>query len=79
MALQDEADLPFLALCVWREARGETREGQIAVSHSIINRIASPTWGNTMMSVIFQRLQYSSLTHSSDPLVTNWPLDTDKC
>lgn len=32
----------LLALCIWREARGETREGKIAVKHVILNRVAKP-------------------------------------
>lgn len=78
MALQDEADMAFLALVLWRECRGESREGKVAVAHSIMNRLASPSWGNTLMNVLFQRLQYSSMTHSQDPQITNWPLDSDK-
>jgi spore germination cell wall hydrolase CwlJ-like protein len=77
MALQDEADLGFFALTLWREARGESREGKIAVAHVIMNRIASPTWGNSMMSVLFQRLQFTSLTHASDPQLSVWPKDAD--
>jgi spore germination cell wall hydrolase CwlJ-like protein len=77
VAFQDEADMAFLALCVWREARGESREGKIAVAHSIMNRLASPSWGNSIMTVLFQRLQYSSLTHASDPQLSVWPKDSD--
>jgi N-acetylmuramoyl-L-alanine amidase len=77
MSLQEQADVTFLALCLWREARGESREGKVAVAHSVLNRIASSSWGNTMMSVLFQRLQYSSLTYVQDPQLTNWPKDDD--
>jgi spore germination cell wall hydrolase CwlJ-like protein len=69
--------MTFLALCIWREARGEGRAGLVAVAHSIVNRVASPTWGNTMMSVLFQRQQYSSLTHQQDPQLVVWPTDDD--
>jgi spore germination cell wall hydrolase CwlJ-like protein len=78
MSLQNQADLAFMALCIWREARGEPREAKVAVGHSIMNRITSPSWGNTITSVIFQRLQYSSLTYDKDPQLTTWPLETDK-
>ena len=77
MTLQEQADAVFMALCLWREARGEPREGKIAVAWSIMNRLASPSWGNTLMAVLFQRLQYSSLTYSSDPQLALWPKDDD--
>lgn len=78
MTPQESADLTFLALVLWRECRGESREAKVAVAHSIMNRLASPSWGNTLMNVVFQRLQYSSMTHSQDPQLTNWPLDSDR-
>lgn len=77
MPLQDQADLTFLALTLWREARGESRDGKIAVAHSIVNRTLSPSWGDTIMSVLFQRLQYSSLTHTMDPQLSIWPKESD--
>jgi N-acetylmuramoyl-L-alanine amidase len=75
--LQNQADVAFLALAVWREARGESREGKAAVAYSITNRIAARHWGNTVMSVIFERLQYSSMTHYADPQLATWPADDD--
>jgi N-acetylmuramoyl-L-alanine amidase len=73
-ALQREADLVFLALTVWRESRGESRECQLAVAYSILNRVARPTWwGNDICSVVFSRLQYSSMTCPRDPQLTTWP------
>ena len=78
MSLQSDADRTFLALCLWREARGEQKEGRLAIASSILNRISSPTWSsNTVMGIIFQRLQYSSLTYASDPQLAVWPSDTD--
>jgi len=77
VTLQKQADVVFMALCLWREARGEKHAGKVAVAHSIMNRLKSPTWGNTLMAVLFQRLQYSSLTYSSDPQLSLWPRDTD--
>jgi cell wall hydrolase len=77
LTLQDQADVAFMALCIWREARSERREGKVAVAWSIMNRLASPSWANTLMAVLFQRLQYSSLTYYSDPQLATWPKDTD--
>lgn len=69
--------MAFLALCLWREARGETHEGKVAVAWSIMNRMAHRQWGNTVMAVVFQRLQYSSLTYKGDPQLVLWPKDDD--
>lgn len=77
MSLQSDADRTFLGLLLWRECRGEKRDGKEAVAHSVINRTKSKSWGNTIQNVAFQRLQYSSLTHHLDPQLTNWPLDSD--
>jgi len=77
VTLQEQADVAFSALCLWREARSEPREGKIAVMWSIMNRLTSPSWGNTLMAVLFQRLQYSSLTYYLDPQLALWPTDND--
>jgi spore germination cell wall hydrolase CwlJ-like protein len=69
----------YLALAVWREARGESAEGQVAVACSIINRVANPKWwGTTVDEVITKRWQYSSLTDPKDPQVSrSWPTVKD--
>lgn len=64
----------FLALCIWREARGESIECQCAVAFSIMNRVDRPSWwGNDVMSVIFKKWQYSSMTAPKDIQLTTWP------
>lgn len=77
MSLQSDADRTFLGLLLWRECRGEKREGKEAVAHSVVNRVKNPAWGDTIQHVAFQRLQYSSLTHHLDPQLTVWPLPDD--
>lgn len=73
-----EAELVFLALTVWREARGQSRECQVGVAYSIMNRVKNPGWwGNSVCSVLFKRLQYSSMTYKGDPQLTTWPAETD--
>jgi len=68
------ADRVFLALTVWREARGESRLGKIAVACSIMNRVNRPSWwGNDVLSVLFRKWQYSSLTDPRDRQLTLWP------
>jgi len=64
----------FLALVVWREARGESILGQTAVAHSVLNRVHKPGWwGTDIMSVVFKKWQYSSMTDPHDPQLTAWP------
>lgn len=74
ITLQAQADLAFLALTVWREARGESFPCQLGVAHAVLNRVARPKWwGNDIMSVIFKKWQFSSLTDPHDPQLTTWP------
>lgn len=71
-----ESDKVFLALVVWREARGETVLGQTAVAYSVLNRVYRPCWwGKSVMEVIFKKWQYSSMTDPKDPQLTSWPKD----
>jgi spore germination cell wall hydrolase CwlJ-like protein len=64
----------FLALVIWREARGEGLSGQVAVACSILNRVQRPSWwGKTVMEVLFKRLQYSSMTDKRDRQLVVWP------
>lgn len=72
----DAADL--LALCVWREARGEPDDGMLGVAHSVLNRVARPGWwGSTIHSVILQPAQYASFS-ADDPNNVLWPLEADE-
>lgn len=76
--LSEMAALVFLALVIWREARGQSSECQTAVAYSILNRVARPSWwGGSVQSVIFKRLQYSSMTYKNDPQLTTWPAEKD--
>lgn len=54
----DEIDL--LARIVWVEARGECREGQIAVVEVIFNRVYSGGFPNTLYGVLSQKNQFES-------------------
>ena len=72
--LQMIEDVSFLALVVWREARGEPDEGQIAVACSIMNRVLRPSWwGDSVLAVVFKKWQYSSMTDPKDAQLTKWP------
>lgn len=68
------SNIVFLALTVWREARGESYTCKLAVAFSILDRVHNPKWwGNDVMSVCFKRDQYSSLTNPGDPNLVAWP------
>lgn len=71
-------ELVLLALTIWREARGESRDARIAVGGSIKNRVDRPSWwGTDWISVMRKKWQYSSLTDPHDPQLTNWPAADD--
>jgi N-acetylmuramoyl-L-alanine amidase len=70
MPLQyDDSDLDSLALCVWKEARGEGIEGMRAVAHVILNR-AVKWYGGDQESVhtaVYAKNQFTSMSVPSDP------------
>ena len=54
------SDIELLALCIWREARGEGHAGMRAVANTIRNRVKRPRWwGKDWRSVILHPWQYS--------------------
>jgi N-acetylmuramoyl-L-alanine amidase len=73
--LWDDFDVACAALCAWREARGEGRDGIRAVLHVIANRakIHNKSWAQ----IVFARLQFSSMTYPEDPQLTNVPVSPD--
>jgi N-acetylmuramoyl-L-alanine amidase len=71
---QSWIDTVFMALVIWREARGESVECQTAVAYSIMNRVQRPSWwGKDVMSVLFKKWQYSSMTDPHDRQLATWP------
>ena len=54
-------DLDLLASIISAEARGEPYEGQVAVGAVIMNRIAHPSFPNTLSGVIYQPGAFSCL------------------
>jgi N-acetylmuramoyl-L-alanine amidase len=50
----DEQELHCLAITIYHEARGETREGQIAVAHVILNRRGREGFAPTICGVVKQ-------------------------
>lgn len=76
--LKTISDVVFLALTLWREARGEPHEVKVGIAFSILNRVRRPAWwGNDVQTVVTKRWQYSSLTDPRDPQLTTWPQPAD--
>jgi len=71
----DDFDVACAALCAWREARGEGRDGIRAVLHVIANRAKAQN--KSWAQVVFARLQFSSMTYPEDPQLTNVPATPD--
>ena len=75
---QEAADIAFLALTLWREARGESEECLAGIAGCIMNRVSHPAWwGKDVMSVCFKKWQFSSLTDPNDKQLTKWPAIDD--
>lgn len=60
----------IMALCIWREARGEGYEGMRAVAHVIKNRV---TQTKSIYDVVTERWQFSSMTAKNDPQLDLYP------
>lgn len=79
MEPNEAVDRVILALCVYREARGEPQLGKIAVAMSVLNRVRRPSWwGSDVLSVLGKKWQYSAMTASGDPNLTVWPRSDDQ-
>lgn len=66
----------MLALTMWREARGEGREGMRAVGHVIRNRVNK--WMGDWDHIITQKWQFSSMTAPGDSQLVAWPDSPDE-
>lgn len=55
-------DLVCLSRNVYHEARGESREGQIAVAYVTLNRVAHEEFGETICEVVHDPKQFSWTT-----------------
>lgn len=72
-------DVQHMALCAWREARGEGRLGIRAVCHVIMNRVRRPSWwGTNVEEVVYRKWQFSSMTDPKDPQTRLYPSPLDK-
>src|SRR5215813_5580046 len=72
---EDLDDAHLLALCIWREARGEGMFGRRGVGCTVRNRInAHSYFGHDYATVILKPYQFSSF-NVSDTNSTRWPID----
>lgn len=60
-----DADVQLLAKVISAEARGESYEGQVAVGAVILNRIAHPSFPDSMSGVVYQNGAFSCVYDSN--------------
>ena len=60
-----DADVQLLAKVISAEARGESYEGQVAVGAVILNRVAHPSFPDTLSGVIYQSGAFSCVYDSN--------------
>jgi N-acetylmuramoyl-L-alanine amidase len=58
-----EEDIRELANAIYHEARGESRQGQIAVGQVIMNRVRDSRFPSSVQGVIWQRGQFSGIRY----------------
>jgi N-acetylmuramoyl-L-alanine amidase len=63
----DDNDKHSLALCAWKEARGQGLIGMRAVMCVIKNRVGKPGFAHTLHDVIYGKNQFTSMSVASDP------------
>ena len=59
------ADVELLAKVISAEARGESYEGQVAVGAVILNRVAHPSFPDTLSGVVYQKGAFSCVIDSN--------------
>lgn len=76
-AYSELSDSDLMALCLWREARGEERMGKRGVAHVIINRQQFPSeFGHSIRSIILRPFAFSSF-NENDPNHIKFPSDAN--
>lgn len=60
-----EADIELLAKVISAEARGESYEGQVAVGAVILNRVAHPSFPDSLSGVVYQKGAFSCVNDSN--------------
>lgn len=83
MGMQRFWDLPsvnLLALCIYGEARGESREGKVAVGSVIAERVKRGGWyGKNWKEVILKPRQFSCFNMSDPNFTRLYDMAADFC
>lgn len=75
MASWDDLDIVAAALCAYRECRGGGSDGMRAVLHVVDNRAKARK--RTWAQIVYQPLQFSSMTYPHDPQLDLVPFPPD--
>ena len=62
-AMATDAEIELLALVTMAEAEGEPVEGKRLVIDTVLNRVDSPRWPNTITEVIYQPNQFVAMSN----------------
>lgn len=62
-----DAEMHCLSVAVYHEARGETRDGQLAVAQVVLNRARSGRFPKSICGVVLQPAQFSSIRSNWNP------------
>lgn len=62
-----DKNVEAMAQVIYHEARGESREGKIAVGHVVLNRVKSGKFGRDVYSVVWQPRQFSGMRRYQVP------------
>jgi len=63
----DQDDVNSVALCAWKEARGDGQDAMRAVMHVIANRVGVPGFAQTVHDVVYGKNQFTSMSVPTDP------------
>ncbi len=63
-------NLVWLAMCIYFEAMGEPKAGQVAVGHVIMNRVEKS--GQSVKWIIKKPYQFSWLNNNTRPAIQNY-------
>lgn len=55
------SEINCLAKAVYHEARGEPREGQLAIAKTVLNRVSDPKFPKSVCKVIYQPNQFTNI------------------
>jgi hypothetical protein len=72
MTLGDAYPPILAAICVWREARGQSQDARRGIWHVLRNRVGNPMFRPSLVRVVLQPWQFSSF-NATDPNVTKFP------